>query len=90
MTPTTGQNVHYVSHGSADGTYPSVCRAAIVTGVDTYMDGLDADGQHIGHVSLAVLNPGGIFFAPTALQDEDGKRGGTWHWPEGDELGAAA
>lgn len=32
-------------------------------------------------VSLCVLNPSGVFF-DECVQDEDGKAGGTWHWPE--------
>ncbi|HEV8653131.1 MAG TPA: hypothetical protein VG276_27995 [Actinomycetes bacterium] len=37
-------------------------------------------------VGLCVLNPTGLFFHAIAdggcRQDEDGKAGGTWHWPE--------
>lgn len=33
MTPELGDRVHYVSHGSADGTHPRECRLALVTGV---------------------------------------------------------
>ncbi|MEV0619585.1 hypothetical protein AB0I81_40145 [Nonomuraea sp. NPDC050404] len=89
-TPAIGRIVHYVSRGSADGQYPSLCRAAFVTQVDTYQDGPDADGQHIGHVGLAVFNPEGIHFNRTARQDETEHRGGTWHWPEGSPAAAQA
>ena len=78
--PTVGEIVHYQSYGTPGGEYPSVCRAAIVTDVDTYQDG--PGDRFIGHVSLCVLNPEGQFFNRAVLQDEDEKRGGTWHWPE--------
>jgi hypothetical protein len=32
-------------------------------------------------VNLCVLNPQGIFFTMSHNEEED-KRGGTWHWPE--------
>lgn len=49
MIPQLGDRVHYVAHGSADGTYPRACRLATVTGtggwvteeVRTLPDGLD-------------------------------------------------
>lgn len=68
--PELGDVVHYVSHGSADGTYPRTCRAAIVT---------DSDGS--GCVGLAVLNPQGLFFDQAVVPDPDERLGGTWHWP---------
>jgi hypothetical protein len=83
MKPSVGRIVHYVSYGTPGGEYPSVCRAAIVTTVDDYQDPtVNDEGQHSGHVSLCVLNPEGMFFNRSVLQNEDGKRGGTWHWPE--------
>lgn len=82
QTPSVGQIVHYVSYGTPGGEYPSVCRAAIITAVDTYQDGVGGGGLHIGHVSLCVLNPEGQFFNRAVQQSEDDHRGGTWHWPE--------
>lgn len=79
--PSIGRIVHYVSYGTPGGEYPSVCRAAIITAVDTYQGGSPPD-QHIGHVSLAVLNPEGVFFNKAVMQDEHDRRGGSWHWPE--------
>lgn len=77
MKPSISRDVHYVARGSADGRFPSVCRAAKVTEVDP------ADPDRVG---LFVMNPTGVFFHSLAdggcSLDEDGKRGGTWHWPE--------
>jgi hypothetical protein len=77
VKPTVARTVHYVSHGTPvreDGTqaFPSVCRAAIVTEV----------GGPVVTVSLAVLNPTGLFFQTGCIQDEVEHAGGTWHWPE--------
>ncbi len=80
QTPSVGRDVHYISYGTPGGEYPSVCRAAKVTAVDTYQDGVG--DTHIGHLSLCVFNPDGLFFNKTVHQDEIDKRGGTWHWPE--------
>lgn len=75
MTPSVGRIVHYVSYGTPGGEYRSECRAAVITGVPP----IDPSGRR--HVQLAVLNPGGLFFN-TCGHDEEGKVGGTWHWPE--------
>lgn len=81
--PSVGRVVHYVSYGTPGGEYPSVCRAAIITAVDDYQTpAVNDDGAHIGHVSLCVLNPEGMFFNRSVGQSEDNHRGGTWHWPE--------
>lgn len=69
--PSINRLVHYVSHGSPDGRYASVCRAAIMTQVDD-------TGNAVG---LMVMNPTGVFFNECVEYDKD--RGpGTWHWPE--------
>lgn len=79
--PSVGRIVHYVSHGTPireDGTqaYTAKCRAAVVT----------ATRRNGECVSLCVLNPTGLFFHEHICQDEaapaDGRRTGTWHWPE--------
>lgn len=94
-TPTVGRDVHYVARGSADGRFPSVCRAAKVTEIDP--DDTDV-------VGLCVINPTGFFFhslgdggcgydegvpadepeATGALCNAGERRypGGSWHWPE--------
>lgn len=77
--------VRYVSQGSANGQYPSVPRAAIVTEVDP------DDPLWVG---LAVINPTGAFFNALASGGShydagsyDEARGettyepGSWHWP---------
>lgn len=74
MKPSIGRIVHYQSYGTPGGEYPSVCRAAVVTAVH--------DEPDMGGVSLAVLNPEGMFFNGMVAHDEHEKRGGTWHWPE--------
>lgn len=80
--PTVNRQVHYVSAGSADGKYPSVCRAATITEVS------EASTEHAeeGRVGLMVVNPTGIHFRPLseggAVNDEETKAPYTWHWPE--------
>jgi len=75
MRPSVGRIVHYVSYGTPGGEYTSECRAAIVTDVPASL-------APSGDISLAVLNPTGMFFNPVCAQDETERRGGTWHWPE--------
>jgi len=69
--PTVGRIVHYVSYGTPKGEFTSQHRAAIVTQVN-------ADGT----LSLAVLNPTGLFFDLAVMGDDTENQGGTWHWPE--------
>lgn len=78
--PTVGRIVHYVSYGTPGGEYTSECRAAIVTATDPNPEDTPEPGQIF--VSLAVLNPEGMFFNRFVLQDEHDHTGGTWHWPE--------
>ena len=69
--PTVGRIVHYQAHGSPDGTHKSVPRAAVVT--EVFSDEC---------VSLAVLNPTGMYFNTSVQLDEsETPRGGTWRWP---------
>lgn len=72
LQPSIGRIVHYMAHGSADGTYPKKCRAAVVTDVDEQ----DPDWLH-----LAVLTPTEVFHNRSQL-DGGEQAGGTWHWPE--------
>lgn len=94
MEPSVGRVVHYVSHGSPvleDGTqvYPAQCRAAIITEVGDWPEGKtsgEARRNIAVPVGLCVFNPSGLFFHSLAdggcMQSEDGREGGTWHWPE--------
>lgn len=80
MTPSIGRIVHYVSYGTPGGEYGQECRAAIITAVDSGAAEI---------VTLAVLNPTGMFFnqrcehaEPQDTADGPVQVGGTWHWPE--------
>lgn len=85
--PSVGRIVHYVSYGTPGGEYTSQCRAAVVAAVP---EGALPPAPESGRrewasdtlmLDLCVLNPTGLFFN-RCPQDEDGKAGGTWHWPE--------
>lgn len=82
MTPSIGRIVHYVSYGTPGGEYTSQCRAAVVTEVGQVFVPAGDPAPAGTPVSLAVLNPTGMFFNRGVLQDEDQHAGGTWHWPE--------
>lgn len=69
--PYLGQVVYYMSHGSPDGKYPSAPRAAIITRVNLSDDSM----------ALAVVNPTGLFFDIAVEYDQE-KSPGTWHFPE--------
>jgi hypothetical protein len=76
--PSVGRTVHYVSYGTPGGEYSSQCRAAVITAVEDPSG--DAGG---GILSLAILNPTGMFFNQGVSHVECGHAvGGTWHWPE--------
>ena len=68
--PSVGRVVHYRSHGSPDGQYKSLARAAIIT--EIYGDSTA--------VGLCILNPTGMFFTSSVQFDPDGVPG-TWRWP---------
>lgn len=77
MKPSVGRIVHYMARGSADGAYPPVCRAAIITQVHYDVDPDTGEG----YVGVAVLNPSGMFFHESIDYDKDSAPG-SWHWPE--------
>lgn len=77
MKPTVGRIVHYRSYGTPGGEYAPECRAAVVTKV--YWNSVDSGIEEM--VSLAVLNPEGMFFNQDVPFSER-PVGGTWHWPE--------
>lgn len=83
QTPSVGRIVHYVSYGTPGGEYTSQCRAAIITGVyPSEGEGSLANFSGPETVSLAVLNPEGMFFNQVCRHSEGARTGGTWHWPE--------
>lgn len=84
QTPSVTLMAHYVSYGTPGGEYTSQCRAAVITEVGVYPDGVsEADKSNIAvPIGLCVLNPEGMFFKQGVMQDETGHAGGTWHWPE--------
>lgn len=83
--PTIGRIVHYKSRGSADGKYPSVARAAIITDVEASMnEEKKASGMALIEsidykVKLTVFNPEGIYLTPVWV--EQGDNAGEWNWP---------
>lgn len=86
--PSVGRVIHYVSHGTPirpDGSqaYASRCRAATITDVrGRAVDPATQREVDSWCVSLAVLNPTGMFFHESVVQAEDAHDGGTWHWSE--------
>lgn len=87
MIPDLGDRVHYVSHGSADGTHPRACRLAWVTGVGGWVteevrslpDGLDTRRVVVERwapdaIAARVVTPTGDF-VHEALARDPGRRG---------------
>lgn len=74
QTPTVGRIVHYHSYGTPGGEFLPEARAAVITAVP---DPIDAAS---GLVSLAVLNPSGMFFQPEVEYAEEPSPG-RWTWP---------
>lgn len=68
--PSVARMVHYQSFGTPGGEYPSVPRAAIVA---------EVHGGEDDEVTLAVLNPKGIFFDRVKFSEEP--MPGRWSWP---------
>jgi len=83
--PGVGESVHYVARGSADGVYPMVCRAAIVTQVTdaSAVPGTAYDEVDPETLGLAVLNPTGLFFHERVKHVEEEMAGGCWHYLDG-------
>lgn len=85
MKPSIGRVVHYHSYGTPGGEYAPEPRAAIVTAVgEVPQDYTDPEGGlhefTEPDVSLAVLNPTGMFFnqdVPYAGEPTPGH----WSWP---------
>jgi hypothetical protein len=83
--PSVGRIVHYVSYGTPGGEYVSQCRVAIIT--EVISDAVRGENEYgvttvPAVVSLAVLNPSGMFFNTEVPYQGSAEAGGTWHWPE--------
>jgi len=76
--PSVGRMVHYQSYGSAMGEYRSLPRAAVITEVDWKQ--LEPGADPVEVVSIAVLNPTGMFFQIGVPYSEEPLRG-HWSWP---------
>jgi hypothetical protein len=86
IKPAVGDVVHYRSYGTPGGEYAAECRAAIITDVPATLDVEPFDGcpngtDDVWVVSLAVINPTGLFFNISRHQDHSNgdADGGTWH-----------
>lgn len=76
FVPSVARFVHYWHRGSADGVYPPVCSAAVITGV------VDAG---TGVIAATVFSREGFYLHPALERDESPageRKGGTWHVPE--------
>lgn len=93
--PSVGRIVHYEARGSADGYFRPEPRAAIITAVHWSDSANEPDWQgieqsarpsdeqaevYISGVSVAVLNPSGMFFNEHVEFSETPKPG-HWSWP---------
>ncbi len=75
--PTVGRIVNYKARGSADGKFPKVDRAAIIT--DVRVDAISIDNAvKTYQCRVAVFNPEGLFFSDWL---DKGQEGGNWDWP---------
>jgi hypothetical protein len=62
-------SVGRIVHYTSRATGDPVCRAAVITEVGEF------------DLSVTVFLPD-TSFTDRCIQDEDGREGGTWHWPE--------
>lgn len=74
MKPTVGRTVRYQSYGTPGAEYLPEPRAAIITEVK----------EDLGLVSLAILNPTGLFFNQDIPFSEFPKAG-HWNWTPREE-----
>ena len=68
IKPTVGRMVYYKSRGSADGVFPSVDRAAVISEINEHDS---------SEVRLVVFSPEGLFFTQLLKQ---GQKPGQWDW----------
>jgi len=93
--PSVGRIVHYQSRGSADRVFAPEPRAAIITAVhwsdaageddwkgerQPCAPGDDQAAGYISYISLAVLNPTGLFFDECVEYSQE-PMPGCWSWP---------
>jgi hypothetical protein len=95
QTPSVGRIVHYHSYGTPGGEYRPEARAAIITAVH-WSDAADEEDwqgieqpaasgddqaiDYIDSISLAVLNPTGMFFNEN-VPFSSVPAPGHWSWP---------
>ena len=77
VKPTVGRMVYYKARGSADGKFPKVERAAIVTDVRVEPSEPNQESSGKMQCRVAVINPEGLFFSDWLSQ---GQEGGQWDW----------
>jgi len=77
VKPTVGRMVYYKARGSADGKFPKVDRAAIVTDVRIEPSTQEQESSGKSQCRVAVINPEGLFFSDWLNQ---GQEGGQWDW----------
>ena len=75
QAPSIGRIVHYHAYGTPGGEFLPEPRAAIITEIVE-----DSENVQAPVVSLAVLNPSGMFFNQSVIYSEDPKPG-HWSWP---------
>ena len=75
--PTVGRMVYYKARGSADGVFPKVDRAAVVTDVREQAPEENPSSAVHYQCRLSVFNPEGLFFTAWL---EQGQEGGQWDW----------
>lgn len=76
IVPTVGRMVYYKARGSADGVFPKVDRAAVITDVRENIK-TDLPPGQVFQLRLCVMNPEGLFFTDWLHQ---GQEGGQWDW----------
>lgn len=78
QTPSIGRIVHYQSYGTPGGEYLPEPRAAIITEVE--FRGIADHPDLAPIISVAVLNPTGMFFN-TGIELVDEPTPGKCNWP---------
>lgn len=69
--------MHYMSRGSADGVFPPMARAAIITDVCEDISKREVEKSYF-ECRLFVMNPDGTMHTDWLSQ---GDQPGNWQWP---------